>query len=144
MTGSIQDKAPQVFMDLEYGSINVSFVNDSGAALTQGQEVVFKAAGTIDKRSTGAQFPLGVVVTGAEDGERAVVNVLASYTAEVEAAGTLVAGDFVYPNGNKNSVGRPIVAKCSTGQLSMAVVMKGGTVGTVVKVIYLRAVVTVL
>lgn len=143
-TGTIRGAAPMFFMDIKNDEITVSFQNNSGEVLTQGQEVVMEAAGTITKRTTAAQFPLGIVVVGAPDGERATVNVLASYTAEAEAGEDLAAGDFVFQNGTKNTNGLPVYMPCGTGEQSVAVVMKGGLTGAAIKVIILKAVVTVV
>lgn len=143
-TGTIRGAAPMFFMDIKNDEITVSFQNNSGEVLTQGQEVVMEAAGTITKRTTAAQFPLGIVVVGAPDGERATVNVLASYTAEAEAGEDLAAGDFVFQNGTKNTNGLPVYMACGTGEQSVAVVMKGGLTGAAIKVIILKAVVTVV
>lgn len=142
-TGTIRKVASMFFMDIKNDEITVSFVNNSGEVLTQGQEVVLEAAGTITKRTTAAQSPLGIVVVGSPDQERSTVNVLASYTAEGEAAADLAPGDYVFQNGNKNADGRPIYDKCAAGDKSVGLVIKGALTGGLFKLIILKSIVTV-
>lgn len=138
-TGTIRDAAEMFFIDIKNDEITVSFVNDSGEELVQGQEVTIKPDGTIEKRTTEDEVLLGVVVVGAKDGLRATINVFASYTAEGEAGDDLVPGDYAFQNGTTGSTGTIVYKKSTAGKQSAAIVMKGGLTGSKVKVIILKS-----
>lgn len=140
MTGTVDSSAPQVITDQVSDALQLSFVNSSGAALTQGQEVTLKSDGTLDKRDAGTDKPLGIVMVGAVDGARATVRT--PFIAVVNAiaiGGTINANTYVKPNGTKNSDNYPQYVACAAGDYASALVIKGGAVNTVIKVAILNA-----
>lgn len=101
MTGSIQNPAVKVFENYDDHRLQMSAVNDSGGNLVPGMEVIFKANGTIDKRTLGTQIPIGIVMIGSANGKRATVRLYATALMNaVATGGNLSAGVFVVPNGN--------------------------------------------
>lgn len=133
-TGTIQDAAPQVITDMRSDALQLSFVNDSGAALAAGDEVILKTDGTVDIRDAGTELPLGVVIKGAADGER--VTVRTPFTAVIKAiatGGTINAGSFVKPNGSK-TLSIPQYVVVSANDYAIGLVLKGATVGNAIVV----------
>jgi len=126
-TGSIQDAAVVVMTDLRHDALQLSFVNDSGALLTPGQEVTLKTDGTIDKRDAGTEVPLGIVVVGGDDGKR--VTVRTYFTAVIKAkaiGGAINAGVLVKPNGLKDATtGVPEYVAGTSSDYAVGMVIKG-------------------
>jgi len=127
MTGTIQNAATVVMTDIRHDALQFSFVNDSGAALTEGQEVTLKTDGTIDKRDAASDIPLGIVVVGAANGARVTVRTF--FTAVIKAkaiGGTINAGVFVNPNGNKDATTHiPEYILATGNNPSVGLVIKG-------------------
>lgn len=140
MTGTIDNAAPQVITDLKHDALQLGFTNDSGAALSEGQEVILKTAGTVDKRSSGTTRPIGVVIKGGANAAR--VTVRTCFTAVLNGiakGGTINAGTFVKPNGTLNADGKPQYVAAVAGDYSLAIVVKGGAVDSEIKIAILDA-----
>lgn len=143
-TGTIQSKAPQVITDLEMDGLQTGFTNASGGELTEGQEITLKTTGTVDKRTSGSEYPLGIVVVGAKDGERLTARINAKAIMNCIAnGGTLQPGDFVIPTGTKNADNLPLYKKAVSDDIASAVVIKGATAGNAIKVAVLHGVVII-
>lgn len=135
MTGTVTNAAAQVITDLKSDSLQLGFTNDSGAALTEGQEVILKTTGLVDKRSSGTTKPLGIVIKGGANGERVTVRVFCTAVVNAIATGsTLNAGVYVKPNGTKNSDNYPQYVAVASGDYAVGYVIKGGTATSVIKV----------
>ncbi len=136
MTGTIQDAAAMVITDLRSDALQLGFTNDSGEALTKGQEVTLKTDGTIDKRDAGTELPIGVVVKGNDDGKR--VTVRTYFTAVVlgkAKGGALTAGELVVPNGTKDSTTYvPEFIAATSSDYAVGVVLKGASLDGEIKV----------
>ena len=140
MTGTIDNAAPQVITDLKHDALQLGFTNDSGAALSEGQEVILKTAGTVDKRSSGTTRPIGVVIKGGANAAR--VTVRTCFTAVLNGiakGGTINAGTFVKPNGTLNADGKPQYVAAVAWDYSLAIVVKGGAVDSEIKIAILDA-----
>lgn len=136
MTGTVENLAPQVLTDFSHGNLQFGFTNGSGGKLSVGQEVIFKSDGTIDKRTTGTQKPLGIVVVESADATiKATVRVaFMSAGNGVAFGGTLNPGDYVKQNGTLNGDGYPQYVVCASGDYALAQVIKGGAVNASVVV----------
>ena len=135
MTGTIDNAAPQVITDLKHDALQLGFTNDSGAALSEGQEVILKTAGTVDKRSSGTTKPIGIVIKGGANAAR--VTVRTCFTAVLNGiakGGTINAGTYVKPNGTLASDGKPQYVAAASGDYSLAIVVKGGVVDSEIKI----------
>lgn len=127
-TGTVMDKAAQTIKNMNSDCLQVSFVNDSGGILYEGQEVILKTTGLIDKRTTGVQKPLGIVVVGGADGKDITVRVYCLMILRAKAiGGTLNAGTFVKQNGNiSTTTGAVEVVAAAEGDIVSHYVLKGG------------------
>lgn len=141
-TGTIQDAALLIITDLRHDALQLGFTNDSGGALTKGDEVTLKVDGSVDLRSLGTEYPLGIVVVGAADGER--VTVRTPFTALMDVtnvnAGTIDAGDLLIPKGTKDANGRPNYDIAAATNLSMVMALTQAATTAIVKVAVLESV----
>lgn len=144
MSGSNTLGKPQASAIIRYkeeGYLALSFINDSGAELKVGQEVILKTNGKLDKRDAGTEYAIGIVEVGAADGKK--VTVLCTNIAAViwgEASGDLSnEGQFVKPSGAVDATtGYPIYAAVASGDFAQAIVLEGNTTGNNIKVGILR------
>lgn len=103
----------------------ISFINDSGADLKEGMEVILKTDGTLDKRDAGTEYPIGIVEKGGADGERVTVGTAFQTTVNAVASGNLNAGVFVKPTGVVTAAGRPTYIVVADGDYASAIVLAG-------------------
>lgn len=127
--------------DRSYG-LNLSFINDNGAALEKGMEVKVDGNNLVAERAAG-DFPIGYVTVGGADGERVTVRVIGEAVMKAHAkGGTIAAGAFVKPNGTINASGLPEYVAATTGY-ALAIVITGGAVDTDLDILILEHPVTV-
>lgn len=139
-TGTIQDEAAQVIFNKAGHRLTMTAVNDSGARLNPGTEVILKSNGTLDKRDAGTEFPLGVVEIGADNGNRPTVSLNGNMLMEVApSTGTINAGTFVKPNGTVNAAGYPVVVAAVAGDYASMLVVKQATAPALIKVLVLHS-----
>lgn len=130
----------------EREAVFLTLLNATGAALVAGQEVYISANLTVVKRSTGAQFPIGVVTVGGADAENVTVHTVFQRTLKAHAkGGTINFGTFVKPNGTVNADGCPEYVAAAVPSLSggtntsvvgdycSAIVLSGGAVDTIIE-----------
>ena len=148
MTGSVQSASKTVTRQPEASEgCTLTLTNGSGAALKQGQEVFISGNMAVNKRSTGAQFPVGIVTVGGDDAQPIAVFTCFQRTVRAVAkGGTLSAGTFVKPNGTYNSVGLPEYVAATEPTLSngtttsvlgdyvSGIVISGGNVDTEIQI----------
>jgi len=135
MTGTVDNAASQVLKNISYDGLQMSFTNSDTVALTQGQEVILHTDGTIKKRSAGTEKPLGIIIVPADATKRATVRT--NFQAEINGiakGGTINAGEFVVPNGNKDADGYPEYVAAAAGDFVNAQVIKGGAVDSFIKI----------
>jgi hypothetical protein len=138
-TTSIQNASKTKSKYYEPHSLDLSLRNGSGERLIDGQEVFISGANAVTKRTTGAQYPIGIVKVGGDNGE--YVTVATSLTRDIKGiatGGTLAVGAFVRQNGTLNADGLPQYVAVTTGQYAMGIVLQGGTAGTEIRVGVLR------
>ena len=108
-TEAIQDKLPYVIDEQVGKLITIGFEDGASGALKQGDEVMLKTTGEVDKRGTGADFPIGVV--GVEVNDESEVQVYTHFMATkvcYNAEGSAInAGNYLVPNGITNANGYP-------------------------------------
>ncbi len=141
MTETSMTKALTLSRQIEKFMVYLTFLNGSGAELKAGQEVFISANMTVNKRTTGAQFPIGVVSIGGADAENVTVACCIQRSLKAHAkGGTLAAGVFVKPNGTYNADGTPeyIAAAPALGDYVSAIVLSGGAVDTTLELGILR------
>ncbi|MAX80381.1 MAG: hypothetical protein CL843_09415 [Crocinitomicaceae bacterium] len=127
MTGSIHNASVTVFQDQKHDALQLGFTNDSGGDLVKGQEVYLKSAGGVDKRTDGSTIPLGVVIVGAEDGEKVTVRTFFTVSVTgVAKTNALNYGVAVVPNGTVDSSGRPEYVAAGASVNYCAITIKGG------------------
>jgi len=100
MTGTFQSTPATGIKWKEEGNIQLPVVNGSGEDLVNGQEVIMKSDGTLDKRDAGTEFPIGVVAVGGKDGDRVTIH--ANFSAIIHASAKGAAhnpGAEVVPDG---------------------------------------------
>jgi hypothetical protein len=137
MPGTINPITPVIFVQKADDNLCLSF--DASVALKEGEEVRLTADKTVGKR-TGTQFPVGVVVVGANVNEKVTVSTPFSNTMQATAKGaTLNAGDFVKPNGIIGTNGLPEYVAVVTGDFTQAIVLKGGAVDSRLELGILRS-----
>lgn len=137
MPGTFNTTTPVVFAQKAEDNLCLSF--DASVALKEGEEVRISANKTIAKR-TGTQFPIGVVVVGANQNEKASVSTCFSNVIQGTAkGGTLNAGDFVKPNGNIGTNGLPEYVVAVANDFTQAVVLKGGALDSQLELGILRS-----
>lgn len=139
MTGSIHNASKTICKYHETGSVDLTLLADSD--LKYGQEVYLSGNNKVEKRTTSAQFPIGVVVTPGLDTKNVTVATIFQRTIQAlnTEGGNLVAGDFVYHDGSVDANGLPGYAKADTdGDIVSGIVISGGADDTEVRVGLLR------
>ena len=126
-TGSIQSAAVVIMTDMRHDALQFTFVNDSGGELTDGQELILKTDGTIDKRDAGTEIPFGVVMIGAANGAKVTARTFFTVTVKAKAIGGAInSGVFMKPNGNKDSTTNiPEYIAAVSGDYSVGLVING-------------------
>lgn len=144
-TGTIQNAALQVIGNMKHDALQYTFTNSQGAALAKGDEVYLHTDGSVKLRTSGAQRPLGVVIVGADDGERVTVRTFFTMEMDVinNTAGTVNAGDLLIPEGVKDAEGRPQYIAGVATNLACAVALTTVADGSVVRVGILDSMVVV-
>lgn len=137
MPGTINPITPVIFVQKADDNLCLNF--DASVALKEGEEVRLTADKTVGKR-TGSQFPVGVVVVGANVNEKATISTCFSNTMQATAKGaTLNVGDFVKPNGTIGTNGLPEYVAVTTGDFTQAIVLKGGVIDARIEIGILRS-----
>lgn len=151
MTESIMAASKTIFRQPETEGCILTFTNNASAALNVGQEVFVSGNMLVNKRTTAAQFPIGVITQGGADTEK--VSVFTCFQRTIRAVakgGTINAGAFVIPNGTYNAVGLPeyvaatgpVISNGVTtsvlGDYASGVVLKGGNVDTEIEIGFFR------
>lgn len=140
MTGTVDTVAPQVITDLKSDALQLGFTNGSGAALTEGQEVILKTDGTVNKRAAGTSKPIGIVIKGGADAARVTVRTcFGAVVNGIAKGGTINPGTYVVPNGNKNADSKSEYVAAASGDYALAIVIKGGAVNAEIKIAILDA-----
>jgi hypothetical protein len=133
-TGSIESSAPQTITDIRASALQLGF-NNNANALTSGMEVYLKNDGSVDTRTMGSQFPLGVVIVGCLANLRATIRTYFTLVISGTAfGGTLVPGTLVVPNGTYDANGIPQYIAAVSGDFATGLVINGGTVGAAIRV----------
>lgn len=135
-TGTVEGAAPEVLSDMRNEALQWGFTNSNAGPMVQGQEVFLKSDGTVDLRVDGSKPPLGVVIIGGETTKRVTVRVFATALAMgIAKGGTVVAGTMVVPDGTLDATNKyPGYKTAVSDDLSCGLVIKGGTVNSVIKV----------
>lgn len=125
-TESIMSKSLTLSKHKELYPVTISLTNDNDAALNKGHAAKIKGNLTVDKCTTGAHFPIGIVEETSADGELTTVHTIFSRSLKAKAIATdIPAGSFVKPNGNIDAEGKPEVV------LAVAPVLSNGTTTSV-------------
>lgn len=134
MTGSIQNAVKIALRNLRGDALHISFTNGSTSELKAGQEVLLKADGTVEARTSGTGKPFGIVYIGGLADAR--VTVRTTFTAELNGIATevIVPGDLLVPDGDPDANGIPKYKKGATGNFSMAIALTNGALNGAVKV----------
>lgn len=127
----------------EQGLLFLTLTNSDGATLKVGQEVVLENNLTVQKRSAGSEFPIGVVTVGGIDGDLVTVaTCFQRTTLAIAKGGTINVNTFVKPNGTVQASGipeyvaavAPIYSNGTTtsvlGDYASGIVLRGGNVDT--------------
>jgi hypothetical protein len=134
MTGSVMNASITLSRHKATYGVFLTLVNSSGATLNAGQEVKLENDLTVDKRSVGTEFSIGVVDVGGADGEKVSVHTPFNRTLKAIAkGGTLNVNTFVKPNGTWNAAGLPEYVVAVNGDYVSAIVIDGGAVDTVIE-----------
>lgn len=143
MTETIQSAAYQTVLN-KIDGINMDFTNDSGARLEEGQEVILKTTGKVDKRTTGAQIAIGVVYRAGDNQKKVGVRTYFVQTQRAQAkSSALNAGALVYQNGSLNSTTKyPEVVLATTGNICTMIVYYPGAENAEVRVGILPSAIT--
>lgn len=117
----------------------MSFENGEGADLAQGEEVYVNDDFEVSKRDLGTDFPIGVVLKGASNGEQVTVltNFSATGPAIIKTSAT-TAGSFVKPNGTLETDGRPQYIAAVANDYAQAIVLDGGSADQEIIIAHLR------
>jgi hypothetical protein len=133
-TGSVMNASLTLSRHKATYGVFITFTNSSGATLNAGQEVILENDLTVDKRSVGTTFPIGVVDVGGVDGDKVTVHTCFARTLKAVAkGGTINVGTFVKPNGTWNALGLPEYVAVANGDYASAIVIDGGAVDTVIE-----------
>jgi len=139
-TGSISSKNPTLRKNFCKDELSLSLTSGFDGTLSEGQEVYISANNTVTKRTLGSQFPIGYVKVGGELSDLISVIVNASSDLQAKAiGGTLSAGSFVKPNGNKDADGIPEYVAAVEGDYAMGIVLSGGSANAAIVVLLLEA-----
>lgn len=140
-SSTIQPANPSIRKQLIKELIAQTLLNgESVNTLTEGQEVYISGNSTVKARSSGSQYPIGVVKVGAVAGEKLSVVINAQCdVAGIAIGGTLNAGQFVKPNGVKDANDLPQYVAAHDGEYAMGIVLEGGAVNSQIKVLVLFA-----
>lgn len=135
MTGSIQATPTQVINNMTSDVLQLSFLSSDAAAMKAGQEVYQHTDGSIKKRTTGTQKPLGILMSDCPIGERGLVRVPFHLvlTATVKTA-NLNAGVEVKPDGTLDADGYPNYVAAVSGDYVQSLTIKAGLVGAHVRI----------
>jgi len=141
-TGTVQS-APfdAIINQVGDGYLQIGFTNDSGGALVEGQEVIIKSNGKLDKRDADGEFPIGIVYKGGANGARVGVKVRAGAQLNVVIkGGAATPGQFVRNNGNVDATtGLAEVVASPVNAYSGFIVIEGAAQDGVAKVLFLPA-----
>lgn len=140
-TGSIQNASKTISRYYETYLLYLTLTNGQVDKLINGQEVYISGNNSVTKRTTGTQFPIGVVSVGSVD-HRTTVTVSTCLQRDLYCTakgGTLAAGTFVKPNGNIAADGTPEYVATIAGDYASGIVLAGGAVDTEIRVGILRS-----
>lgn len=138
-TGSIQSASKTVSRYKETYGVFLTLTNSDGADLRAGQEAVLENDLTVQHRTLGTQFPIGIVDVGGADGAKVTVHTCFQRTLQAIAkGGTINVGAFVKPNGTWNAAGIPEYVAVAAGDYASAIVIDGGAVDTEITLGVLR------
>lgn len=140
-TGSIQTASVTLVKHEELESVDLTLTNASGARLNAGDQVNIKASTnlSVELADAGTDFPIGIVKTPGDNGEKVVIKTVFMATLRALATGgTLNAGSFAKPNGLKTSGVPQYVAVADKDYFSV-IVLSGNTVGNEITLGVLRS-----
>lgn len=138
-TGSIQSPQKTLSPYSEKWALPLTLLNGSAGDLLAGQEVYVSADNAVSPRTLGTQFPIGTVKVPAKVGQNVTVETVFNRDMQGYAkGGTLATGDLVRHDGTTAADGLPNFVASASGNYVMAVVLDGGTVGTVIRLGILR------
>jgi hypothetical protein len=138
-TTSIQNAPKTKKKYYEPHSLDLTLRNGSGGDLIDGQEVFLSAANTVNKRTGGAQYPVGTVKIGGENGK--LVTVATSFVCDMKGiatGGNIATGAFVRQNGTLNAEALPQYVVAAAGEFATGVVIAGANSGLEIRVGVLR------
>lgn len=141
-TGSIQTAARILSPFFEKASLSLTLLQGGATALKEGQEVYLSAAGTVQARTLGTQFPIGTVTVGKSDRNGPRVTVSTVFNRDINAtagASAIAAGDFVKQNGTKGSDNEPVYVAAAVGDYVLGVALAGAAANGTLRVGVLRA-----
>jgi hypothetical protein len=137
-TGSIQDPSLTVSKYYEPHSLDLTLRNGSGGDLVHGQEVFLSANNSVNKRATGAQYPIGVVKVGGKNGDNVTIATSFQRDMLALASGAIAVGDPVRPTGVLDAAGRPTYVVATAGQWAQAVCLRAAADGAEARLGFLR------
>jgi hypothetical protein len=140
MTGTFETPTNKTIVFL--GNI-ITFT--TAEVLEIGQEVYISGNKAVAKRTTGAQFPIGIVETPSTEANQ-VVAIKTGFSRVIQGVaigGTIAAGALVRPNGVLSTDDLPQYVATTTGNLATAIVLKGGSANAVIEIGILDSPVTV-
>lgn len=138
-TGTVQAAENNVIRDLVSDALQLGFTNDSGGDLSEGQEVIFKTNGKLDKRDAGTELPVGIVVKGGANGEKVTIRTFATAVIMgVATGGAIEEGTPVKPNGSLTS-GVPQYVAAVAGDYCVGIACVGAAQDASMRVMIMNA-----
>lgn len=119
-------RAVVIMRHKETQHLALGFDNNTGSPLLVGQECYLDTDGDLTLRTTGAQFPVGVIQTPAKDGKRAVLATpfVAVVKAKNKKGSTIDAGVLVKPDGTSDADGRPGYKPILDGEIASGLTLE--------------------
>lgn len=136
---TVQNPSKTLHRYAENYSLDLTLRNgEATESIQQGQLVYLSGDNSVSRVTTGAQYPIGIMKTGAIATEIGAVRTNLLCDVQAVAMATMAAGAFVRPNGNLNADGLPEVVATTAGDNTQMIVIAGGAIGTVIRVGVLR------